>query len=168
MDEEKKDVVPGSPDVIDNATNKVEKLGKFFTALKKLLWNHWGMIILCGVGYFFYWAFTNPAFSEPPAITEIHDTVFVDHSVEVSPEVINTSKGEEQGPLKSQSFEQEYSDSQYYVGVSEGVQYGPYTMKQLHGFIYEGSITLNTALWKEGLEAWTFAKDIPEVNELFR
>lgn len=43
----------------------------------------------------------------------------------------------------------------------DGQQKGPYTAQQLRQFLAEGSITVETLLWKSGLTEWTPIKDYP-------
>lgn len=43
---------------INSADNKIDKVDSFLTKLKIVLKKHWGILILIGVGYFFYWVLT--------------------------------------------------------------------------------------------------------------
>ena len=50
---------------IKNAETKLDQADSFLTKLKDVLKKHWGILMLIGVGYFFYWAFTTDFEEEP-------------------------------------------------------------------------------------------------------
>jgi len=54
----------------------------------------------------------------------------------------------------------------WYAGI-DGKRVGPMTVASLQQWIQEGRITPETLLWKQDLEGWTPAKDIPEVADFF-
>jgi len=55
---------------IKNAETKLDQADSFLTKLKSVLKKHWGILMLIGVGYFFYWAFTTD-FEDEPVIEDI-------------------------------------------------------------------------------------------------
>jgi membrane protease subunit (stomatin/prohibitin family) len=55
---------------------------------------------------------------------------------------------------------------QWYAGIG-GKQVGPLTMEQLQNLIRQGQVNQDTLLWKQGLEGWKKARDIPEASNLF-
>jgi len=55
---------------------------------------------------------------------------------------------------------------QWYAGIG-GKQMGPLTIEQLQNLIQQGQVTRDTLLWKQGLEKWTAARDIPEASGMF-
>jgi Tfp pilus assembly protein PilO len=50
---------------IKNAETKLEQADSFLTKLKDILKKHWGILMILGIAYFFYWAFTTD-FEELP------------------------------------------------------------------------------------------------------
>jgi membrane protease subunit (stomatin/prohibitin family) len=55
---------------------------------------------------------------------------------------------------------------QWYAGI-ENKQVGPLTKEQLQQLIQQRKVTKETLLWKQGMENWTAAKDIPETEAMF-
>lgn len=53
------------------------------------------------------------------------------------------------------------TDNHYYFYLENGVQKGPITADQL-----ARAITPRTLLWREGMEGWTAAEEIPEIRAL--
>lgn len=53
------------------------------------------------------------------------------------------------------------TDNHYYFYLENGVQKGPVTADQL-----ARAVTPRTLLWREGLEGWTAAEEIPEIRAL--
>lgn len=53
------------------------------------------------------------------------------------------------------------TDNHYYFYLENGVQKGPATADQL-----ARAITPRTLLWREGMEGWTAAEEIPEIRAL--
>lgn len=53
------------------------------------------------------------------------------------------------------------TDNHYYFYLENGVQKGPATADQL-----ARAITRRTLLWREGMEDWTTAEEIPEIRAL--
>jgi len=54
----------------------------------------------------------------------------------------------------------------YYLAI-KGKQEGPFDPEQLRGLIKEGTMTLATLVWKEGLENWIEAEKVSELKDLF-
>ncbi len=55
---------------------------------------------------------------------------------------------------------------QFYIAVG-GQQQGPYTLEQLRQLIASGQVKQDTYVWRQGLNNWVLAKDLPEVAQLF-
>jgi membrane protease subunit (stomatin/prohibitin family) len=55
---------------------------------------------------------------------------------------------------------------QWYAGI-QGKQVGPLSVEQLQQLIQQGTVQKETLLWKQGMEKWTAAKDIPEAASMF-
>ena len=55
---------------------------------------------------------------------------------------------------------------QWYAGVN-GQQVGPLDAAALSAQIQQGKITRETLLWKQGMAAWSPAKEVPELSGLF-
>jgi len=70
--------------------------------------------------------------------------------------------GGQQAPAGPPPLPQE----QWYAGIG-GKQVGPLTREQLQNLIQQGQVTRDTLLWKQGLENWKAARDIPEAANLF-
>lgn len=51
-----------------------------------------------------------------------------------------------------------------YFVVVDGQQAGPFNLDEIKKLISKGMIDGETLIWKKGLTAWVFAKNIPEVN----
>ena len=47
--------------------------------------------------------------------------------------------------------------------VIDGKQAGPFEIKELKMLVKKGILTANTLIWRQGLTAWTFAKNVPEI-----
>jgi hypothetical protein len=54
----------------------------------------------------------------------------------------------------------------YYLAI-KGKQEGPFDPEQLRGLIKDGTMTLATLVWKEGLENWIEAEKVGELKDLF-
>lgn len=57
---------------LNKGTDKLDAADGFLTKLKGLLKKHWGILILCLVVYFFYWALTSD-FEEPVVDEKLKD-----------------------------------------------------------------------------------------------
>jgi len=58
--------------------------------------------------------------------------------------------------------------TQMKVYVAEaGEQAGPFNRTQLEQKVEEGTLTRETLVWKQGMEDWAPAQDVPEVADLF-
>lgn len=53
----------------------------------------------------------------------------------------------------------------YYI-VKDDRMAGPLSQSELTRLVDNGVVTGNTLCWREGMDAWKFAKDIPDVNKL--
>lgn len=49
----------------------------------------------------------------------------------------------------------------------DGKTYGPYSMEELHGFAGEGRIRPETFVWRQGMDGWKAAGEVPELSALF-
>ncbi len=56
--------------------------------------------------------------------------------------------------------------TQYYVSVN-GQQAGPFDMNTLQQMIAQGQLTKETYVWKQGMQGWLAAGQVPEVAALF-
>lgn len=56
--------------------------------------------------------------------------------------------------------------SQSWFAMVNKQQAGPFTVRQLEGKVKTGEVTLRTYLWKQGMEGWKRASDIPELSPL--
>lgn len=50
--------------------------------------------------------------------------------------------------------------------VIGSAQAGPFSEEELARLIAEGRLTAETLVWKSGMPAWVYAREIPEVNKL--
>jgi len=55
---------------------------------------------------------------------------------------------------------------EWYAGIG-GKQVGPLTVEQLQQLIQNGRVNKDTLLWKQGLDNWAAAADIPEAAKMF-
>jgi len=55
---------------------------------------------------------------------------------------------------------------QWFAGI-DGQQPGPFQQEALVQMIQEGKITKKTLVWKQGMDNWTAAGDIPDLAGLF-
>lgn len=51
--------------------------------------------------------------------------------------------------------------------VVDNAQAGPFSDEELKILIANGKLKPDTLAWKNGIKAWTYAKNIPSVNRLF-
>lgn len=56
---------------------------------------------------------------------------------------------------------------QYYVSVN-GQQSGPFNMGQLQQLVQQGQLTAQTYVWKQGMNGWELAGNVPELGSLFQ
>lgn len=56
--------------------------------------------------------------------------------------------------------------AQFFVAVN-GQQAGPYNLTQMANMIASGQITRQTYVWKQGMAAWDFAGNVPELAQSF-
>jgi membrane protease subunit (stomatin/prohibitin family) len=56
---------------------------------------------------------------------------------------------------------------QFFVSVN-GQQTGAFTMQQLGQMVQTGQLTQQTYVWKQGMAAWAFANQVPELQSLFQ
>ncbi len=57
--------------------------------------------------------------------------------------------------------------SQYHVSVN-GQQAGPFNMNQLQQMAQQGQLTAQTYVWKQGMNGWDLAGNVPELGSLFQ
>lgn len=57
-------------------------------------------------------------------------------------------------------------NTQYFVAV-DGKQQGPYTMQTIQQMIQQGTLTRDSLVWKQGMQAWVKASDSADLNALF-
>ncbi len=55
---------------------------------------------------------------------------------------------------------------EFMVSVN-GQQSGPYNMQQLQQLVQNNQVTKETYVWRQGMEGWIFAGNVPELNGLF-
>ena len=58
------------------------------------------------------------------------------------------------------------SSQSYFVGI-DGKAAGPYDINALKELIQNGSLTITSLVWKEGMTDWAEASAVPEVSSLF-
>ena len=56
---------------------------------------------------------------------------------------------------------------QWYAGIG-GKQVGPLTAEQLQQLVQQGQVKKDTLLWKEGMDGWTAAENIPDAAGFFK
>ena len=61
----------------------------------------------------------------------------------------------------------EPDDGPLWFAMLHGKQVGPLTRAELHARTDEGAVGPRTYLWKDGMDAWQRAKDLPELQGLF-
>src|SRR3954470_16353824 len=59
------------------------------------------------------------------------------------------------------------ADPAIWFAMLQGRQAGPLTYEEVEAHANEGVVGPRTYLWREGMDAWQRAKDIPEMVELF-
>lgn len=57
-----------------------------------------------------------------------------------------------------------YMEKSWYL-IIEGTTHGPYTPEEL---LREPAFTPDTLVWRDGMEGWLPARDVPELKELFK
>ena len=55
---------------------------------------------------------------------------------------------------------------QYFVSIG-GQQAGPFTAQQLPQLVQNGSLTLQSYVWRQGMAQWQLAADMPEIAFAF-
>lgn len=56
---------------------------------------------------------------------------------------------------------------QYYVSLN-GQQSGPFNMGQLQQLVQQGQLTVQTYVWKQGMNGWELAGNVAEISSLFQ
>jgi hypothetical protein len=54
----------------------------------------------------------------------------------------------------------------YFVAVN-GQQQGPHTQQTLQQMVQQGTLTRDSLVWKQGMQAWTKAGEVAELSVLF-
>lgn len=57
------------------------------------------------------------------------------------------------------------NDPVWYVAVDGGEQQGPYTTGQMREYLQAGNITMESYVWREGLEDWKAVSDVAEIAD---
>ena len=71
-------------------------------------------------------------------------------------------------PVGGQDDEETSSpDAPAWFAILAGKQAGPLTHEQIAHQVEEGAVGPRTYLWRDGMEAWARAKDVPEVAQMF-
>jgi hypothetical protein len=65
------------------------------------------------------------------------------------------------------SMPQAVPQVQYMIGIN-GQQAGPFDWNQLKQLVQQGQLTLQTYVWKQGMQNWEFAGNVQELAPLFR
>lgn len=52
----------------------------------------------------------------------------------------------------------------YYVAVN-GKQAGPFSEDEMHKMVNGSLINTETLIWKQGMQTWNKASDVPEINK---
>ncbi len=79
----------------------------------------------------------------------------------------NTMSGMMQGVNAPQPPPPPGMVAEYHIVGSDGKQSGPYNMQQLKQMVSHGMLTRETYMWKQGMAAWDYAGNVPEVAGLF-
>lgn len=54
----------------------------------------------------------------------------------------------------------------FYV-VIDGAQAGPFSEQELNTIVANGKLSPDTLVWRRGMNGWTFAHNVSEINKLF-
>jgi membrane protease subunit (stomatin/prohibitin family) len=52
--------------------------------------------------------------------------------------------------------------------TKDGQTLGPYSVQQIQGFVSQQSVTKDSLVWKQGMQNWSPAESLPELQHLFR
>ncbi len=52
----------------------------------------------------------------------------------------------------------------YIYAIIEGAQKGPFSLGEIAEFVRAGSVTLDTFIWKPGMQEWKQAKDVADIG----
>ena len=70
-------------------------------------------------------------------------------------------------PTVEQVFSQPVSTAVEWFVIINGQSAGPFTQRSLRNEIVAGRVTRATSVWRDGMEGWAAAGDIPEIAPLF-
>ena len=56
--------------------------------------------------------------------------------------------------------------TEYFI-VVEGRQAGPFSAENMELLIEKNILTRQTLCWRQGMQAWMFAEDVPDINKIF-